>query len=289
MTRELSFASRLWRWPFDLKPKECAAAAYGCRQTPYFGRQRDGIRSQDEWYCSANCFELGIVARLRKLRSSNFRRTVSHRVPLGLVLLSHGTITQAQLSQALAAQRAAGTGRLGEWLQQTGATGELEVTRALSQQWSCPLIKCCSANLEAAALLPWQLLEFYRMMPFHYAAANRTIYVAFSEHVTYSVLSAIESMLECRTEACLITPSEMDRNLDEAHRCLPSRGVVFERVQTDIEIAATVRSYALECSAIAARTSSCGDYIWARVLGKQNLDLLFRSSSTAEQPARQEQ
>jgi hypothetical protein len=279
MTQQFSFGSWLSRLPFDFKPKVCAGAAYGCTRTQRFGRQPDGIQLQGEWYCSADCFERGTLIRLKRLHGLNFRRNVSHRIPLGLLLLSQGTITQSQLSAALSAQRTTGKGRLGEWLQQTGAAGEYDVTRALSEQWSCPVLKSCSPNLEAASFLPLALLELHSMMPFHFAVSTRTIYVAFSESIAYPVLSAIENMLDCRTEACLITRSEMDRSLDEVRRYLPAREVVFERLQNDIEMAATVRSYALECSATAARISSCGEFIWLRLVGKQTLDVLFRSSA----------
>ena len=50
---------------------------------------------------------------------------------LGLVMLEQGWITQAQLRRALDAQKAAGTGRLGDWLIQQDAVAEDRITRAL--------------------------------------------------------------------------------------------------------------------------------------------------------------
>lgn len=279
MTNLFSFGSWLTKLPVEFQPKKCAGAALDCSHTPRFGRQPDGVRLQGEWYCSAACFERGVLAQLRKLRALCFRRAVNHRIPLGLLLLSQGVITRAQLSHALSAQRTAGEGKLGGWLRQSGAVGEYEITKALSQQWSCPVMKSCSPNLHSASLLPFTLLEWYRMVPFHFSAASSTMYLAFSDQIPYPVLSSIERMLNCRTEACLATPSETSRSLDELRKALPPREAMFDRRQPDAEMAAAVRSYALECSAHDVRISNCGDFIWVRLFAKKHFDVLFRTAN----------
>ncbi len=277
MNRNFGFlTSFLTRLPFDFKPKNCAGISHGCKQIQRLGDHREGIRVQGEWYCSASCFERGTLALLSKLERSHFRRSITHRLPLGLVLLSSGSITHQQLSQALTAQRSAGKGRVGEWLQRSGAANEHDVTRALSQQWACPVLRSFPFNQQAASLLPLHLMEWHRMVLFQYAAATKTAYVAFSEQVDYPVLGAIENVLECRAEPCLIVPSEMERKMDELRKVSSKREVVFERLHNRQEIAAILRSYALEVQANAARISRCGDYIWARLFAHQIMDILLR-------------
>jgi hypothetical protein len=54
-------------------------------------------------------------------------------------MLEQGWITAAQLRSALEAQRTSG-GRLGQWLVRREGISESLVTRALSLQWSCPVL-----------------------------------------------------------------------------------------------------------------------------------------------------
>ena len=64
-----------------------------------------------------------------------------HRIPIGLLMLSQGWITQEQLRRALDAQReAGGKARIGKWLMQQCNLSEEQVTRALSMQWGCPVL-----------------------------------------------------------------------------------------------------------------------------------------------------
>ena len=48
--------------------------------------------------------------------------------------------TRDDLRAALAAQRAAGSGRLGNWLVRQQSVSEELVTRALGLQWGCPVL-----------------------------------------------------------------------------------------------------------------------------------------------------
>ena len=69
------------------------------------------------WYCCPDCFEYAVTAEftvLLKLRDEPLSHL--HRVPLGLLLLGRGVITNAQLKSALAIQRESRAGRLGRVL-----------------------------------------------------------------------------------------------------------------------------------------------------------------------------
>ena len=84
-----------------------------------------------------------------------------HRVPLGLLMLEQGWITRAQLRKALDAQRAASSGRLGEWLVQQHAVDEARVTRALGLQWSCPVLPLEAADAGSlTAVMPRYVTAF---------------------------------------------------------------------------------------------------------------------------------
>jgi len=86
-----------------------------------------------------------------------------HRIPLGLVLLEQGWITNDDLRSALTAQKDAGAGRLGNWLVRSRSASEEQVTRALGLQWGCPVLGMEFHHPEGlTALLPrllWMRLE----------------------------------------------------------------------------------------------------------------------------------
>src|ERR1700760_4235571 len=88
------------------------------RQTPIL---------EGNWACSPACMQQmvqGVILREAAEASSGQKIVHQHRVPLGLVLLSRGSITREQLRKALEGQRKAGTGKLGEWLIRQTATEE---------------------------------------------------------------------------------------------------------------------------------------------------------------------
>ena len=114
-------------------------------------RSRSAPMFEGGWNCSAECTAARVQAAVRRELDGRgrVRESHRHRIPLGLVMLEQGWITQTQLRQALDAQKAAGTGRLGHWLVRQSAVSEQIVTRALG----------CSG---ARRFCPWR-----RTMPRH--------------------------------------------------------------------------------------------------------------------------
>ncbi|HZQ96259.1 MAG TPA: hypothetical protein VFA67_14690 [Candidatus Sulfotelmatobacter sp.] len=206
-------------------------------------------------------------------------RAVQHRIPLGLLMLARGLISQEQLQAALTAQRAGGSRKVGQWLQEMGAISEQEITAALGIQWCCPVFNLHETALPLCVdLVPRPLLDFFRMVPVHFAAARRDLYMAFSRAVDYSALYAVEQILRCNTRPCLIGESTMDHVLENLRRQRPeSTQRVFDSYTDKSEMARIARSYVLRVSAREVRIVRCGDYIWLRLEDhRQPVDLLFR-------------
>ena len=241
------------------------------------------------WYCLDGCLERVLSEALRRNLSAVKRRTGPHRVPLGLQLLSRDQLTAEQLRAALAAQRAAGRGRIGEWLQALGFVTEQQVTAALARQWSCPVLLGENLAPQPARTfeIPGTLLEAFAIVPVDYVAATRTLFIAFSEGIDYSVLYAIEQMLGCRTEPCLAVPSHLRCSLQALVAHGGESDLVFDRTADVAELARIVRSYCLRVSASEIRVATCGARIWVRLLrpGRRPLDLLFRLACEAASPA----
>lgn len=188
---------------------ECA----GGWQMPWKNRRRPIFEGQ--WGCNAKC--LAVIIR-RSLRREGGNLSVQmqapgphrHRIPLGLVMLSQGWITQAQLRRALDAQRSSGEGRIGEWLVRESSTSPAQVTRALAIQWSCPVLPIDGFTPSAMALtMPRVFVEELGLLPLR-VAGSRILYLAFNDRLDASASFALERMSALRVESGLVEEKQFD-------------------------------------------------------------------------------
>jgi hypothetical protein len=166
---------------------------------------------EGKWACSPGCMEALVLAAGQRERSGGVARPtpVSHRVPIGLMLVGQGQITEAQLQSALA-WRAANTGdstRLGEWLVQSGLVGAAAVTRGLSLQWNCPAYSLGDYRPEeTASLVPRLLVEMFGGVPVRIAGG---VAVAFAGSVDRSLSYAVERATGLRVMAGIAADEEV--------------------------------------------------------------------------------
>lgn len=240
-----------------------------------------GLRLHGEWYCAPQCFENALAQRLGRIGlPAAAARAVRHRVPLGLLMLSRGQLNNRQLRSALDAQRAQGNGRIGQWIEQLGFATEQQVTAALGVQWACPVLPVFN-DFGHAAMLPFRLLRDFRLLPVRYVPQVRKLYVAFSDRVEYPVLYAIEQMLNCTTEPCIVATSTMDAALERLAHERRTGELMFEGWRQAQEVAHVTCGYALKLGVKDVRTAGCGNYIWARLQGAPDTtDLLFHRFAT---------
>ncbi len=250
------------------------------------GRPR-GVVMQGLRYCREDCLERALTDALRRVRSPLPRAAAPHRIPLGLLLLSRQQLTVEQLRTALATQRAAGHGKIGEWLMALGFVSEQQLTAALARQWSCPVLRPNSLNTSDATRrspqIPVTLLEDFVMLPVDYVESTATLHIAFGEGIDYSVLYAIEQMVGCHTEVCMAAPSFVREKLQALSVHRGESEVVFDRVSDGDEFSRIIRSYCARLSASEIRLAECGSHLWVRLLrpSRPPLDLLLRPSGTA--------
>jgi len=130
----------------------------------------------------------------------------SHRVPLGLLLISRAQITEHQLKEAISKQQGSGSGRIGEWLIRLGFVSEEQVLAALGIQWSCPVMRVDDVHLpDCTRLVPLKLLEHHSIMPVQFVAKTRTLYLGFSVGINHVILYSIEQMLACKARWCALS------------------------------------------------------------------------------------
>jgi hypothetical protein len=206
------------------------------------------------------------------------------------LLLSRQQLTVEQLRTALAAQKRAGRGRIGDWLLTLGFVSEQQVTAALARQWSCPILRADALNsalLSPAARrvpqIPVTLLESFTMVPVDYVDTTATLHIAFAGGIDYSALYGIEQMLGCHIEPCMAVPSFTRPLLQtlSAHR--GETEVVFDHLADNAEFSRIIRSYCLRLFASEIRMAACGPYLWVRLLrpSRPPVDLLPRSRHDA--------
>ena len=261
--------SAAWRAYWEKRAPSCGDS--GCRHPRgLLRRMRSrplGVRLHGVWYCMPECLEHAVANLLRPPRFARTRVAGAHRIPLGLILLSRQQLLPEQLSAALDAQRLAGTGKIGYWLQRMEFITETQLTSALARQWSCPVLRSGPTVLALHRVpeIPMLLLESLRMIPVHFVEATATLHVAFAEGIDHGVLYAIEQMLGCHTAPCLVGATVLERSLlallEHRGRC----EVVFDRVADTAEFVRVVRSYAHRLAASGIRMAPCGSYVWLRL------------------------
>ena len=245
--------------------------------------RRQGILLQGARYCRTECLEGALTELLGQARTGSRRETIApHRIPLGLILLSRQQLTAAQLRTALEAQRGAGRGKIGAWVQELGFASEQQVTAALARQWSCPVLRAGTMAIATSRLpaIPMPLLEFFQMMPVELVQATGTLLMAFSEGIDYTMLYAIERMLGYRTEPCLVSPSILRKSFQTAAQRRVSSDVIFERLEDSGECAHIIGNYCAKVGAVEVRFAQCGEHLWVRLerLRQEAVNLVLRVS-----------
>lgn len=263
-----------WTARLECASPSCAASRRLWRRAAHRGVA--SVRLHERRYCFPQCFESALKERFVLLLQTPVITTRRpHRIPLGLLLLSRGEIDGGQLLAALAEQRSQGRGRIGEWIEYLGFAQEPQITAALAAQWACPVLpRVPWQRLDIA--LPLALLRRFGMAPVHYAAGTRIMHVAFAEHIDYSALLAIEQVLECQVQPCIVASSVLESLLAHAEDAPRRLDQFFDVTRTPAEMARIASGYAGTFSAEKVRLARCAEFVWARMMAKGEVaNLLF--------------
>jgi len=243
-------------------------------------RSNQGVLLQGHWYCSLDCFEqaiTGVFTELIKLPDEPLQR--DHRVPLGLLLLGRGVISEEELKIALRAQREEGGLRLGRLMIRLGIASSQDVSTALAAQWGCAVfpLERDQRFRDCSHLIPLALQESSRMLPVHYHAEGRWLFLGFSEDIDHTAVYAIERLLDSRTEPCVVSEAAMARAMDEIRETSRPGEIVFETLWNAPEMARTIRDYAVKLGAEELLLARPRRFLWVRLRASGRAwDLLFR-------------
>ena len=239
--------------------------------------------------CSPECYAAAAEADFARLLPALAPAPAPrHRMPLGLLMVEQGFLAAEDLRRALAAQQQAGAGRIGYWLMRLGFASESHITAALARQWGCSVFPLAETACEPAVsrLLPRALLLGFGLVPAHFAAARRTLFVACRDGIVRSALYAMERMLGLTLEPCFADASAVDARLaalsrvrgaaaGQAGEALPNEAS-FDSPFSAAELAACARGYAVKLRLRSARAVTCSEYLWVRCAGAEtHFDLVF--------------
>lgn len=235
-----------------------------------------GVRlNEQEWFCGPGCLESSLEDRLRGSFTHDDRPApIRTTMPMGLMMLARGVVSDPQLRAALELQRNTGS-QIGACLMQLGCISPEDIASVVATQWGCPVFPAQSVQPACSMLLPFSLAERYRMVPVHLVALGRRLFVGFCDKVNHSALIAIEQMLGCETEACVIPEPKFNQVLD--YRKLDTSGeLAITRPASAAETAGIICNYVQQTGAEAVRVYSVEGNIWTRLLFRRShLDLVF--------------
>lgn len=282
-------AERLWRptvaFTWKSLKKRCANVACASKHPTLNGllKNGEGIRMLDRWYCGARCFEQAVLDKFQRsiatapAQQAEFR----HRMPLGLVMVARGLITHDHVKAALGLQAETGE-RVGQCLQKVAGISSAEVATAVGLQWSCPVYRG-SVHEDCLRLIPKRLLDHYGMLPVQYVRSAHDLYIGFRARIDHTALYAVEQMLGCHTEPCVLE----DHVLESAFAAVAEnedRDLVIDNASSAREMARITTSYAQQLRADEVRLVDCGGYAWVRVYGPRNTaNLLFGRTTRSQQ------
>jgi len=161
------------------------------------------------WACSEQCTRTLIAQAVRREMDGRATSPESHRhrIPLGLLMMRQGWITNEKLRKAVEAQKQAGTGRLGYWLVRQQGVDEQLITRALALQWGCPMLSMEFYEGDGlTGLVPRLFVDAFGALPLR-IAAGKLLYLGFEDRLDPVLALALERMTGLRTENGVVQES----------------------------------------------------------------------------------
>lgn len=220
---------------------------------------------EEQWGCGGRCVLAMVRSALRRETGDGTMAVPHrHRVPLGLLMLSQGWITQSQLRQALEAQRQNGTGRIGEWLiAECGIEAE-QITRGLSMQWNCPVLSAEGFSPEAMALvMPGVFVEKFGLLPLR-IAGTRILYLAFEDCLNASASLAIEQMTGLKVESGVLNEVQLRAARTRLLQC-DSVEMKVEAVLDADSLAGRITAILEQKQPVDSRLVRLHQYYWLRL------------------------
>lgn len=173
-------------------------------------RSRSAPIFEGSWTCSSECTAAVVSAALGREMDGRGTSTEGHRhrIPLGLLMMQKGWITQQQLRAAVDAQKAAGGGRIGHWLMRQNSVNEQMIARAIALQWACPVLGMEFHDAEGLTpVVPRLFVDAFGALPLR-VAAGKILYLGYEDRLDPVLALAVERMTGLRVESGIVLESD---------------------------------------------------------------------------------
>jgi Type II secretion system (T2SS), protein E, N-terminal domain len=242
---------------------------------------RAGIQVGGQWYCSVDCFALAARLPLSTLsQNRTFANVRRPRLPLGLALLSKGSLTAEDL-RITSLQGHRDEDELADILVRMKLVTEKQIATARSQQWGYPVFARDFSGQLVCLEIPRSLLRAYSAAPLHYSSSAKRILLGFASRVEHSLLYSIEQITGCRVEPCFITATDFEEQMARLTAPPDYQEQVINEPGPPEKMARTVGRAAVDVGAREASFGQCKNHIWVRILGKRGkVDIVFGQNPT---------
>ncbi len=260
-----------------------ACGYQGCRNTLLMRsiQSRVGITLGQRWYCGIDCFARAASTQVIALSKVNRDPRHVPRIPLELILLAKGYMTDREL-KAVADRNVQLTEPMETTLIRHGLVSEKQIAAARSAQWGCPVLGRDQMGFPVRTDIPRSLLGAYSVVPVQQSDSAKRVLVGFVYRVEHSFLSAVEAITDLRADPCFITATEYEEQMASLPQTPNGKEVIASRDLHPEQICKTVGGIAIEIAVRDARFARCRDHVWLRLVGKRSkVDLLFHVESKA--------
>lgn len=240
-----------------------------------------GLWFQNLWHCSEKCFLQALPDSVQHgLLGLGVSPPASHRIPLGVALISRGLVTEEQLKAAVQEKESRG-GRLGAHLRSVAALDEGKITEALAAQWGCPVYFLSEkpGTLRLAGLIPAALSRLYGLVPVRFLRRKRVLHVAFDESLRREPLDAMEYLHRCRIEPGVADASAVEEAIQGFERQPRPFDKVFSREPDLDQVSGEVDAACRQIRASRVSLAPCGRHLWVRLVSRRySANLVFGPS-----------
>jgi hypothetical protein len=254
---------------------QCSNGECSARRWQFWVRRSEGIRINESWYCGEDCARVALTRLVAGVpRVTSAPEGTVHRLPLGLLMLARGVIDESQLRAAMAVQADHPERKIGRCLEDLGAIAGGDITKALGAQHCVPVLVAFEPELDSRVPLP--LLEASRCVAFRGSYHAGLVYFGFDTKVDRLLVNAAEEVLGCQCEPCIAESRIVEQHLEKCRQAHNPDEIVFDAHFSTLELVGSIASYMQQLRADAIRIAATRQYLWARLRGIREVDLLFR-------------
>jgi hypothetical protein len=287
------------RWEGHLRKLVLECQARPCRRFTVSHRllRRDGIYLGDAWHCSAACFEESLRRRLAPAAEGCVEpQRRPGRIPLRLLLVERGVLSEAQLRDALRLHGERG-GSLEDVLLGEGFANERRLASAKADEAGCAVL-LQPPSMPPSVQLPHGLMERYHAAIMH--DSQTCLLLGFTRRLSTVLQRAVEQVTGTRAEACFVPDSMLGAMLRYAARTdqvetlsepvnLPRSSTpwptLFRAPAFPADAARGILRWAIDTGAERARMATGDRWAWVRLSGEQELDFYLPLRSGGSEPA----